>query len=147
LFIHNPAAYDPDGDSLSYNITVCTREDARPIIGYTLPPATRSIRVDSISGDLIWDTPADTGKFNVAMDINEWRNGKKIGVIERDMQIEVYNTNNRPPVNGPLKDYCVQAGDSIDFLFTATDPDNDNITLMLLQEFLDSIPVMPILPK
>jgi gliding motility-associated-like protein len=129
LFIHNPSAYDPDGDSLSYNLTVCTREDARPIIGYTLPPATRSIRVDSISGDLIWDTPADTGKFNVAMDINEWRNGKKIGVIERDMQIEVYNTNNKPPVNGPLKDYCVQAGDTIDFLFTATDPDKDLLTL------------------
>ena len=101
LFIHNPGAYDPDGDSLSYNITVCTREDAKPIVGYTLPPATHSIRVDSISGDLIWDTPADTGKFNVAMDINEWRNGKKIGVIERDMQIEVFNTNNKPPVNGP----------------------------------------------
>ena len=129
LFIHNPSAYDPDGDSLSYNLTVCTREDARPIIGYTLPPATHSIRVDSISGDLIWDTPADTGKFNVAMDINEWRNGKKIGVIERDMQIEVYNTNNKPPVNGPLKDYCVQAGDTIDFLFTATDPDKDLLTL------------------
>ncbi|MGC1390816.1 MAG: gliding motility-associated C-terminal domain-containing protein [Bacteroidales bacterium] len=129
LFIHNPSAYDPDGDSLSYNLTVCTREDAKPIIGYTLPPATHSIRVDSISGDLIWDTPADTGKFNVAMDINEWRNGKKIGVIERDMQIEVYNTNNKPPVNGPLKDYCVQAGDTIDFLFTATDPDKDNLTL------------------
>ena len=44
-----------------------------------LPPATHSIRVDSISGDLIWDTPADTGKFNVAMEIQEWRNGKKIG--------------------------------------------------------------------
>jgi gliding motility-associated-like protein len=129
LFIHNPSAYDPDGDSLSYNLTVCTREDARPIIGYTLPPATHSIRVDSVSGDLIWDTPADTGKFNVAMDINEWRNGKKIGVIERDMQIEVYNTNNKPPVNGPLKDYCVQAGDTIDFLFTATDPDKDFLTL------------------
>lgn len=129
LFIHNPAAYDPDGDSLSYNLTVCTREDAKPIIGYTLPPATSSIRVDSISGDLIWDTPADTGKYNVAMDINEWRNGKKIGVIERDMQIEVYNTNNKPPVNGPLKDYCVEAGDTIDFLFTATDPNNDFISL------------------
>ncbi len=129
LFIHNPAAYDPDGDSLSYNLTVCTREDARPIIGYTLPPATNSIRVDSISGDLIWDAPADTGKFNVAMDINEWRNGKKIGIIERDMQIEVFNTKNKPPVNGPLRDYCVEAGDSIDFLFTATDPDNDFLTL------------------
>jgi gliding motility-associated-like protein len=129
LFIHNPSAYDPDGDSLSYNLTVCTREDARPIVGYTFPPATRSLRVDSINGDLIWDTPADTGKFNVAMDIVEWRNGKKIGVIERDMQIEVFNTTNKPPINGPLSDYCVEAGDSINFLFTATDPDNDFITL------------------
>ena len=129
LFIHNPSAYDPDGDSLSYALTVCTREDAKPIEGYKLPPATHSIRVDSISGDLIWDTPADTGKFNVAMEIREWRNGKKIGVVERDMQIEVYNTNNKPPVNGPLKDYCVEAGDSLDFLFTATDPNNDFLTL------------------
>lgn len=129
LFIHNPSAFDPDGDSLSYNLTVCTREDARPIIGYTLPPATRAIRVDSISGDLIWDTPADTGKFNVAMEINEWRNGKRIGVVERDMQIEVFNTNNKPPVNGPLKDYCVEAGDSINFLYTAADPDKDLLTL------------------
>ena len=129
LFIHNPSAYDPDGDSLSYNLTVCTREDARPIIGYTLPPATHSIRIDSVSGDLIWDTPADTGKFNVAMDINEWRNGKKIGIIERDMQIEVFNTTNKPPVNGPLNDYCVEAGDTLSFLFTATDPDKDFLSL------------------
>lgn len=129
LFIHNPAAYDPDGDSLSYKLTECTREDAKPIEGYTYPPATNSLRVDSVSGDLIWDTPADTGKFNVAMDIEEWRNGKKISVVERDMQIEVYNTNNKPPVNGPLKDYCVEAGDSVDFLFTATDENNDYISL------------------
>ena len=129
LFIHNPSAFDPDGDSLSYKLTVCTREDAKPIVGYTLPPATRSIRVDSISGDLIWDTPADTGKFNVAMNIEEWRNGKIIGLLERDMQIEVFNTTNKPPENGPLKDYCVEAGDSIDFLFTATDPDKDFLAL------------------
>ncbi len=129
LFIHNPAAFDPDGDSLSYKLTTCTREDAKPIEGYTFPPATSSFRVDSISGDLIWDTPADTGKYNVAMEIQEWRNKKKISVVVRDMQIEVYNTNNKPPINGPLKDYCVQAGDTIDFLFTATDPNNDYISL------------------
>jgi len=129
LFIHNPSAFDPDGDSLSYKLTVCTREDGKPIEGYTYPPATHSFRVDSISGDLIWDTPADTGKFNVAMDIEKWRNGKKIGNVERDMQIEVYNTNNKPPVNGPLSDYCVEAGDSIDFLFKVTDPNKDLLTL------------------
>ena len=129
LFIHNPSAYDPDGDSLSYKLTICTREDGKPIEGYTFPPATRSFRVDSISGDLIWDTPADTGKFNVAMNIEKWRDGKKIGIVERDMQIEVYNTTNRSPVNGPLRDYCVEAGDSISFLFTVTDPDKDFLML------------------
>lgn len=129
VFIHNPAAYDPDGDSLSYALTVCTREDGRPIENYTLPPATRSIRVDSISGDLIWDTPADTGKFNVAMEIQEWRNGKKIGVVVRDMQIEVYNTNNKPPVNSPLRDFCVEVGKPLEFIFSATDVNNDGITL------------------
>jgi gliding motility-associated-like protein len=129
IFIHNPAAYDPDGDSLSYKMAVCTREDGKLIEGYTLPPATHYIRVDSISGDLIWNTPADTGKYNVAMNIEEWRKGKKIGMVERDMQIEVYNTKNRPPVNGPLKDLCVEAGHPVSFIVSATDPNNDSIDL------------------
>ena len=129
VFIHNPAAFDPDGDSLSYKLTVCTRDDGKPIEGYTLPPATHSIRVDSISGDLIWDTPADTGKYNVAMEIQEWRNGKKIGVVVRDMQIEVFSTKNKPPVNSELRDRCVQVGDTVDFIFSATDENKDALSL------------------
>ena len=137
IFIHNPAAFDPDGDSLSYKLTICTREDGKPIENYTLPPATNSIRVDSISGDLIWDTPADTGIFNVAMEIQEWRNDKKIGVVVRDMQIEVFSTNNKPPVNNPLSDFCVETGDTIDFLFSATDEDNDNLDLKAISGVFD----------
>lgn len=129
VFVHNPAAYDPDGDSLSYRLTVCTREDGKAIENYTLPPASHSFRMDSISGDLIWDTPVDTGKYNVAIEIEEWRNGKKIGIVVRDMQIEVYETNNKPPVNSPLKDMCVEVGDPIDILVSATDPNNDKVLL------------------
>ncbi|MCX6326515.1 MAG: gliding motility-associated C-terminal domain-containing protein [Bacteroidia bacterium] len=148
VFIHNPAAYDPDGDSLSYALTVCTREDGKPIENYTFPPAfipdidnitgemswpnppdTGTFKVDPISGDLIWDTPSETGTFNVAIEIYEWRNGRKIGAVERDMQIEVYKTYNKPPVNGPLTDYCVEAGDTVDFLFSATDKNQDSLSL------------------
>jgi gliding motility-associated-like protein len=129
VFIHNPSAYDPDGDSLSYKITICTREDGKPIENYSLPPATNFIKVDSVSGDLIWDTPRDTGKYNVAMEIQEWRYGKKIGVVVRDMQIEVFDTDNKPPVNGPLTNLCVEAGDIVDFMVTATDPNNDPVSL------------------
>src|SRR4030042_4304984 len=128
VFIHNPAAYDPDGDSLSYKLTVCTREDGKVIENYTLPPATHFLRVDSITGDLIWDTPADTGIYNVAMEIQEWRNGRKIGVVVRDLQIEVFTTRNKPPVNSPLKDICVEVGETVDFIVSATDPNNDFIS-------------------
>ena len=62
-FIHNPGAFDEDGDSLSYGLTVCTREDGIPIENYTFPPASNRIYVDSISGDLVWDSSYGAGKI------------------------------------------------------------------------------------
>jgi gliding motility-associated-like protein len=130
IFIHNPAAFDPDGDSLSYKLTVCTREDGKPIQNYTLPPASRKFYVDSISGDLVWDAPTAIGIYNVAMEIQEWRAGIKIGVVVRDMQIEVYETDNKPPVTSPLPDLCVEAGEPVSLDIKATDADLDSVTLL-----------------
>jgi gliding motility-associated-like protein len=130
IFIHNPAAYDPDGDSLSYKLTVCTREDAKPITNYTLPPASSRFYVDSISGDLVWDAPTALGIYNVAMEIQEWRNGIKIGVVVRDMQIEVYDSDNNPPVTSPLNDLCVEAGKTVTMDISATDVDQDSVRLL-----------------
>ena len=141
-FIHNPGAFDSDGDSLSYKLTVCTREDGIPIENYSFPPTSNVFYVDSISGDLVWDSPNTLGTFNVAMEINEWRNGIKIGTVVRDMQIEVYETDNNPPENGPLHDFCVEAGDTIEYLVSATDPDGDLVTLISTSGIytLDSCP-------
>ena len=127
VFIHNPAAYDPDGDSLSYELTICTEEQGIPIPNYTFPAASHYLKVDSVSGDLIWDAPVDSGIFNIAMNIEEWRKGLKIGNIVRDMQIEVRRTDNNPPVNPPLTNYCVEEGETIHFNVTSTDEDNDLI--------------------
>lgn len=129
IFIHNPNAYDPDGDSLSYKITECLGDNGQVIPGYTYPAASNTIYVDAITGDFVWDSPMQVGEYNVAMLIEEWRNGIKIGEIERDMQIEVQETDNHPPVISNLPDYCITAGDTLDFNVTATDPDDDDITL------------------
>lgn len=129
-FIHNPSAFDVDGDSISYKITTCTKENGKPIENYTFPRTDKNntqIYVDPITGDLVWDAPADTGIFNVAMDIEEWRSGVKINNIIRDIQIEVYNAKNNPPENPPLKEICVTAGDSIWIPITSTDIDNDSV--------------------
>ena len=127
IFIHNPSAYDPDGDSLSYKLTICTGQDGKPISNYVLPTFSDTLYVDPIIGDLVWNTPVDTGKYNVAINIEEWRYGVKIGNITRDMQIEVYETDNNPPVNPSLADFCVEAGALIEFQVTTTDADNDPV--------------------
>jgi len=129
IFIHNPAAFDPDGDSLSYKLTVCTGQDGKPIADYVLPSFSDTFYIDPVAGDLVWYTPTDTGKYNVAMNIEEWRYGVKIGNITRDMQIDVYKTDNNPPVNPPLPDFCVTADSLIEFQVTTTDVDNDSVIL------------------
>ena len=129
IFVHNPAAFDPDGDSISYRLTVCTEENGRPIKGYTLPRASDTLYVNHVTGDLVWDTPVDTGIYNIAIEIDEWRRHVKIGSIARDMQVEVHDTKNRPPVIMPLRDFCVQAGDLIEYDIVSTDPDSNRIQL------------------
>ncbi|MBC8147377.1 MAG: gliding motility-associated C-terminal domain-containing protein, partial [Bacteroidetes bacterium] len=114
VFIHNPAAFDPDGDSLSYKLSICRGENGAEIPGYTLPPSSRSFYVDEISGDLVWDSPTELGVYNVAMAIEEWRQGIKIGVINRDMQIEVYETDNMPPEIDSIAPVCVEAGEKLE---------------------------------
>lgn len=134
-FIHNPAAFDFDGDSLSYKLTRCLRDQGKPIENYSFPrmdPANANhpkdtIYVDPISGDMVWRSPRDTGIFNFAVNIEEWRKGVKIGNIVRDMQVEVHKSTNTPPVNPTLKNLCVIAGTKIQFDITATDNEDSVI--------------------
>jgi gliding motility-associated-like protein len=134
-FVHNPAAYDPDGDSLSYKLTTCITEGGVPIKNYTLPKASDTLYVDPVTGDLVWDAPVkewgpgeERAIYNIAMYIEEWRRGVKIGQILRDMQVDVYETSNHPPVNPLLSDICVVAGTKISFEVTSTDIDKDMVS-------------------
>ncbi|MBE2281702.1 MAG: hypothetical protein IAE91_15045 [Ignavibacteriaceae bacterium] len=129
VFIHNPNAFDPDGDSISYKLAVCLGDNGQPIPSYTLPPAKFDITVDPVSGDLIWNFPEILGIYNIAMEIEEWRNGIKIGNIIRDMQIEVIETDNLPPVINPLEDLCVTADSLVQFTVTASDKPTERVTL------------------
>jgi gliding motility-associated-like protein len=135
-FIHNPNAYDPDGDSLSYELIDCKGSGGLPIPGfqplsnYVAPGVgAEDCTIDPITGDLIWDSPGIQGIFNVAFLVIEWRNGYQIGYVERDMQISIVPSLNQPPVINPLPDICVEAGTLINFNVSATDPNNDALTL------------------
>lgn len=129
LFIHNPTAFDPDGDSLSYYLTVCAGSGGKPIDGYRYPAASKTLYVDASTGDLVWDAPMAKGKYNVAMVITEFRKGIQISAIVRDIQIEVEESDNQPPKIEPITGQCIFAGDTARFNVRATDPDGGQLNL------------------
>jgi gliding motility-associated-like protein len=129
VFIHNPNAYDPDGDSLSYELIECKGAGGLPIPGYVYPTASNSFTLNPTTGDLVWDSPTMLGEFNVAFLIEEWRNGFMIGYVERDMQITIQACNNHPPQINNIADICVEAGSQVNFSVSASDPEGELITL------------------
>lgn len=126
-FVHNPGAWDIDGDSISYRLITCKQEGGVNISGYTIPGG---VSLNPLTGDFVWNSPQPAGEFNFAILIEEWRNGVLIGSIIRDMQVTVVgNCNNNPPVIDPLPNYCVDAGEVLTFSVRATDIDQDPVTL------------------
>jgi len=119
-FIHNPGAYDIDGDSLVFRLDTCRYNKGKKIPWFRLPDYSDSLYVNPQTGDFVWKTPTKIGKYNVAIRIEEWRNGTKIGFVLQDMQIEVVETDNHAPQIQPLPDICVEAGDTIQFDVIAT---------------------------
>ena len=129
LYLHNPSAYDPDGDSLSYKLVTCKGQDGIEIPGYTLPQASQSFDIDPVTGELRWENPVMQGEYNVAFMVDEWRHGVKIGSVVRDMQILISSCNNNLPEIQCDDQYCLEAGQQLDFIISASDPDGDNVSL------------------
>ena len=130
LYLHNPSAYDPDGDSLSYKLVKCKGMDGMEIPGYNFPQASQSFEIDPVSGDLRWENPLLQGEYNVAFMVEEWRHGVKIGSIVRDMQILVAACDNDMPQIHCDDEFCIVAGEQLTFSISASDPNPyNNVTL------------------
>ena len=135
-FTHNPNAYDPDGDSLSFTLANSLGAGGQLPTGYYVP---QGVTVNALTGDLTWCTPQSVANFypqeyNLAMIIHEWRKDTitgmryEIGHVERDLEVDVFNCNNSDPVV-QANDTCVLSGNNLVMNVTATDPDNDMLTL------------------
>ncbi|MFA8449255.1 MAG: gliding motility-associated C-terminal domain-containing protein [Bacteroidales bacterium] len=129
LFVHNPGAFDIDGDSIAYKLVNCRGAEGFEIPGFKLPKYSTSFHMDAITGDLIWDAPIIQGEYNIAFRVEEWRNGLMIGYVTRDMQIEILSCDNDPPIIRETIDTCIVAGDQLKTPLSAFDPNDDVVTL------------------
>ncbi len=126
IFEHNPAAFDPDGDSLVYELIVPFRQKGLEVPNYEFPeevdPAPDVFTIDVLTGDIVWNTPQQQGIYTIAILITEYRNGIELGTVLRDMQIIVVDNVNDPPVLNEIRDTCILAGSPLEIDIRATDP-------------------------
>ncbi|HCZ34294.1 MAG TPA: hypothetical protein DHV26_00035, partial [Cytophagales bacterium] len=152
-FFHNPGAFDPDGDSLSYEFVVPKMNKNSDVIAY-LDPNTKTFydriglnygtaneagngqpifEIDPVTGTITWDAPGAPGEYNIAFKIIEWRKiaGTWVqqGYVIRNMQIIVEDCNNQRPELEVPPDLCVVAGETIEFDVFGTDPDFDSVKI------------------
>lgn len=135
LFKHNTGAVDIDGDSLAFRLVDCRGDDGIVIpTTYDDQFVMDSVTIDPTNGDMFWDVPRSIGIFNFAIRIDEYRQNNsglwvRIGFVVRDLQVDVNNCGNNPPVIQPVGPFCVEAGQNLNFDVTATDPDGDDLVL------------------
>ena len=158
-YIHNPGAYDPDGDSIAYLFdenTVRPKQAFQRFVNNYRSPASSEFSFNredgspnpfismNTDGDLIWDAPGLAGQYNIAFQIQEWRriNGqyRLIGYVVRDMQIIIENTNNRRPELILPPDLCVVAGTRIEEIIQGSDPDGDPIRIEVFGDPMEITP-------
>ncbi len=127
IFIHNPNAYDQDGDSLAYRLIVPMQDNNVSVPLYEYPDQIspgpfNQIALNPITGTFTWDAPQLEGEYNIAMIIISYRDGVAIDTTVRDMQINIESCDNDPPVIDLEEEICVVAGELIAFEVVATDP-------------------------
>ncbi|MCS7005706.1 MAG: gliding motility-associated C-terminal domain-containing protein [Cytophagales bacterium] len=138
-FLHNPGAYDEEGDSLAYRLVPARQGRNQNVTNYRFPNEMSDSRADGTTpavltidprtGDILWDAPTQAGQYNLAFIIEEWRDGVLIGAVNRDMQILIEENPNRPPRLEIPRDTCVIAGKNVSGKAIAIDPDNDRMQL------------------
>lgn len=131
-FTHNPGAFDLEGDSLSYELTVPLADIGMEAPRYFFPHFCcgnigSSFTMDPITGDVRWENPQSPGEYNFAFHIISWRNSVPIDTVLRDVQITIEDCNdNQAPMIETVDEICVVAGELIEFNVRASDPDSDD---------------------
>ncbi len=131
-FIHNPNAFDPDGDSLTFELIPPLQSSGFDVPNYVFPnqvePGPENlIEINSQTGVLTWDAPQREGTYNVAILIREYRFGAVIGTVIRDFQIIVRLSDNLPPVIDAPDEICAVIDETISFNVEARDPNSGDV--------------------
>lgn len=144
-FVYNHGVTDPDGDSLFFSLGNCLQNPNSQVNysggfnGVNPLPTVSGVTINPSTGAISF-TPNQIFVGVICIKVEEFRNGVKIGEINRDMQFRVINCSNVPPVasgingspnNDPVNfeiSSCTNSQLCFDIDFTDANNNNINVT-------------------
>ena len=117
----NPAAFDADEDSLSYELIVPGQDQGTRISGYSFPndaifytdfnagneagDGPPVYLIDPVTGEILWDAPELLGDYGIAYKITQWRKAgnvwEDIGESEVVLMDRITDTSAEVSISGP----------------------------------------------
>ncbi|MFC2123413.1 T9SS type A sorting domain-containing protein [Bacteroidota bacterium] len=142
-FEFNLGAYDPDGDSLSFELVKCLQDRNVPATNYYVPSTwvedsthlKSRLSVEHITGQVFWEFPDFQGEYNAAINIHEWRFIKdlndwvEMGSMRFDFQIIIWETDNTPPKIKITEDTAVLINQVLNLEYLVEDMDEDSLSI------------------
>jgi hypothetical protein len=156
IFYHNPGAFDVDGDSLSYELSVpmnsittfAAYDDPNKAKFYSNfaagneagngPPV---FTIDPLTGQITWDAPGAIGEYNIAFKVIEWKknpdgNYVQASVTTRDMQIIIEPCQNTRPDLIIPDNICILAGQTLQSLIKGVDAEDHPVKIEVFSELV-----------
>ena len=131
-------AFDPDGDALVYSLVAARRGTTTPTnvtyasgFSATTPMSSSTPVIINPATGVINFTPSVINQRSVvAVRVEEYRNGTKIGEVYRDLEVTTINCgSNTAPAIAPINNQVVQVGQSICIPISVTDANANNIAV------------------
>lgn len=137
-FYHVPNAFDPDGDSLVYELVTPMAGLGEIVPNYSFPDHIapgddNKISLDPATGVFFWNAPIIPGAYNIAILVKSYRAGILVETTLRDITIDVSNSTNHPPELTLTPNFAPDAvtdvivGETVEITVNATDPDPGQI--------------------
>ncbi|MFK7810044.1 MAG: T9SS type A sorting domain-containing protein [Saprospiraceae bacterium] len=134
-FVHVVNAFDPDGDSLTYELTIPLMDVNTEVINFNSPMSfpvgvENVMTLDTHTGKMTWDFPHIPGLYVIAIKVISYRNGQETGSVIRDMIISVRQDEELASMitfTGAEQDVItpVSLGDTVNIAFDISEPDTD----------------------
>lgn len=150
----NVGSYDPDGDSLSFELVTPQQAADFPVPNYLFPDEVSAgasqFELNAKTGELTWNNPQQQGTYSIAILVSEWRGQQLVGTVLRDFMFLIDDFNaDYPAIRGTDQwntdadgnfYFAIDPGDTLSLAITSSPDMLDPIVTAFSDAFDQNVP-------